>query len=258
MRFDTNFPFPASSPEEVSYDEVKRHAQAFDQWLGLNLESAELEIRSQTLGAQDSGEYWLHKPVDTFMTPYWDLDHMLREAEVVAGDMVIDLGAGYARLLFVLALRYPSVSFIGVEKVGARLDEARRVLNENSTFQNFPHERYQLVAADLRDIEIASLPDTGVDEFSSPEKMELSTGTSSLRLRSTIADRQRTHFFIYDFGSREDIEATLAQLQALALDQEVVVIARGGRSRDLIDRNHPWLSQVHAPKHFSRFSIYRS
>ncbi len=259
MDFDPLAPFPKTNPEEVSYEEVKAHSRAVDFWLGFNLEAVEAEIRvGPALGIRDQGEYWLRKPVETFMTPYWDLDHMLREASIGGGDLVIDLGAGYARLLFVLALRYPGVSFIGVEKIEARLVEARRVLCENSLFCDLPADSYLLLAADLQDVEIANLPHPSFSNLSSSTVQTSSPFSPVVRGQSQVADRTRTHFFIYDFGSRQDIQTTLVQLQRLALKQEIVVIARGGRSREIIERNHSWLCRVHAPRHFSRFSIYRS
>lgn len=80
---------------------------------------------------------------------------------------MIDLGSGYARLLFVLALQYPGVSFIGVDKIEARLVEARRVLRENYLFRIIPEGSYLLLAADLQDVEIANLPDLSFSNLSS-------------------------------------------------------------------------------------------
>lgn len=232
--FDPSAPFPASDPESVPYEEVKAHARKFDKWLGLELESVEAKIRSETSYSQSASagdrEFWLSKPVDTFMTPYWDLDHMLRKAEVVSGDLVIDLGAGYARLAFVLALRYPGVSFLGIEKIEPRLREAERVLATNLLFRKSDAAGFRFLPADLRDCDIASL----------------------------VAEARHTHFFLYDFGSREDIQSVLLRLQDMARGQSISVLARGGRSREIIDRDHPWLSQVQTPRHFARFSIYRS
>lgn len=274
MKFDPFAPFPPLDPESASYEDVKAHAREFDKWLGLRMESVEAEVReAHTLSTREeaeavlqmeklseSREFWLSKPVDTFMTPYWDLDHMLREAGVAAGDLVVDLGAGYARLAFVLALRYPNTGFIGIEKIRARLDEASRVLksrvlNENPLFSTATNDRCHLLAADLRELDIASLNDPLADSLAG--SLADPMGPGGLRAK-TVAARERTHFFIYDFGSREDIQIVLTRLQDLARVQQTVVLARGGRSRELIDREHPWLSQVQKPKHFARFSIYRS
>lgn len=256
MKFDPKNPFPSVDPESISYEEVKAHAREFDAWLGLSLESVEAKVRealatrardealavseaiSDTSEMSITREFWLSKPVDTFMTPYWDLDYMLRAAGLAASDLVVDLGAGYARLAFVLALRHPDVGFVGIEKIEARILEASRVFATNPLFRAAPRDQYQFLAEDLRETDLAKMSDPLSE--------------------NTIAVRERTHFLIYDFGSREDIQAVLLKLQALACDQKVIVLARGGRSREIIDREHPWLSQVQPPQHFARFSIYRS
>lgn len=60
-------------------------------------------------------------------TPYATLEAVFQELAVPAGARVIDLGAGYGRVGFYLALRQPALSFYGLEIVAARVDEARRV-----------------------------------------------------------------------------------------------------------------------------------
>jgi hypothetical protein len=65
-------------------------------------------------------------------------------------------------------------------------------------------------------------------------------------------------YFMYDFGSREDVEITVENLKKAAIGRPLTVVARGGRSREIIERYHPWLSQVVTPLHRSHYSIYRS
>ena len=65
-------------------------------------------------------------------------------------------------------------------------------------------------------------------------------------------------YFIYDYGSRHAIEKTLNDLRIIAQTASITVVGRGRSSRDAIERNHPWLSQVEKPQHFKNYSIYRS
>lgn len=60
-------------------------------------------------------------------TPYATLEAIFQELALPAGARVIDLGAGYGRVGFYLALRQPALSFYGLEIVAARVAEARRV-----------------------------------------------------------------------------------------------------------------------------------
>lgn len=246
MNFDPSHLFPENDPEALSYEEVKRHAREFDAWLGLDLECAEARIREVLAAKSPAGispgqneggnprEFWLGKPVDTFMTPYWDIAYMLRKVDLGPEDIVVDLGAGYARLAFVMALRHPETAFVGVEKIEERIRYAEQVfsrnLNLNAHFLHAEKTNYQFVTGDLRDFDLSS----------------------------PVGDHRRAYFFVYDFGSREDIQTVLHRLQELARKREVIVLARGGRSREIIEKGHPWLSQVQPAQHFSRFSIYRS
>jgi hypothetical protein len=62
---------------------------------------------------------------------------------------------------------------------------------------------------------------------------------------------------MYDYGSRAAIEHTLAQIKAHAPKHPVVVVARGRLTRDLIERENPWLSQVHPPQHLGNYTIFQ-
>lgn len=228
MIFDPHNPLPSVDVENVDYELLKAHAEQMDVWLGYRLEEVEAEVRSAASpgasGASDR-EFWISKPVQTFSTPYLDVLHALREAGTRAEDVVADLGSGYGRVGAVLALQFPGSGFVGIEAVKKRDAEAARVLKQ---FLNLP---MKLVCADLRTFDFAE---------------------------AAVADRKATIFFIYDFGSREDFEFVFDSLRKLATQQPVTVIARGGRSRDLIQKTEHWLCSVNPPQHFKRFSIYRS
>lgn len=224
MIFDSGIPLPLIEVENVDYESVKAHAEQMDTWLGYRLEEVEAVVRSASAVVPDR-EFWISKPVQTFSTPYLDIFHALREAGTASADVVVDLGCGYGRMGAVLALQFPGTGFIGIEVVKERLDEAERVLKQ---FSNLP---FKLYSEDLRTFELA---DAKVD------------------------GREASQFFIYDFGSREDFEFVFRSLRKIAATKPITVIARGGRSRDLIQKTEKWLCDVNPPRHFKRFSIYRS
>jgi hypothetical protein len=145
---------------------------------------------------------------------------------------VIDLGAGYGRLGFVLGREYPDVEYIGYEYVTERLTEGARCLRRgrfrttNSAHASDSAASLNIIEADLQSI-----------DFQTP-----------------VA----THYFIYDFGSARAISKILNQLREISLRQKITVIGRGRASRDLIEQEHFWLSKVVEPQHFKNFSIYQS
>jgi hypothetical protein len=66
-------------------------------------------------------------------------------------------------------------------------------------------------------------------------------------------------YFLYDLSAR--IESSIRILEGLknqAKARPITVVGRGRASRQLIERDHPWLSQVVNPAHYGNFSVYRS
>jgi hypothetical protein len=221
--FDSANPFPDLDIETVEYELLKSHSEEMDTWLGYRLEEVEAEVRQTVLKTPDR-EYWTGKSVQTFSTPYLDIFHSLKLAAVGPGDVVADLGCGYGRVGAVVALQFSRVGFFGVEAVSLRLLEAKRVLAQF-------HFSSSLICADLREFNLSE---------------------------AKVDGRAATHFFIYDFGSREDFDFVFQALREYASGKSITVIARGGRSRDLIQKTERWLCEVNPPQHFKRFSIYRS
>ena len=120
---------------------------------------------------------------------------------------------------WVMARHFPNVNFIGYEFVKERVEEVRRCWKGT-------HSTFKILVADLSTIDFA------------PAAAE--------------------YYFIYDFGSRQAIEKTLQDLRKIAQERPITVVGRGRASRDAIERQHPWLSQMNAPEHFGNYSIYRS
>lgn len=213
--------------------QAQNHAEKVDQWLGLETHQIEsfLTARLQKsfpptsrrlLG--DEQEDWVGLPVQSMQTPYAEIRSMLHELErigLLSDDCTLmDLGAGYGRMAWVIGKHYPAIHFIGYEFVSERVTEARRCLLK----WKFPKVSLQI--ADLSSAQF-TLPPAQV-------------------------------YFIYDFGSREAIEKSLQDIRQVAQGRQVTVVGRGRSSRDAIERKHPWLSQVKVPRHFQNFSFYFS
>lgn len=226
IEFDPNDPFPLVS--SGNYEDEKNHAAKVDAWLGFDVESIERRLRAGGEGTSKepyatSGrprEFWLSKSVQTFSTPYTELRAILEEIRPLAGETVVDLGAAYGRMAHVLDRHFPEASFDGYEIVRERQEEGQRVMN-------------------LRRLARASIQCRDVTQI------DFSTSAASV-------------YFIYDFGSREDVEIAVENLKRAANRKTLTVVARGGRSRDIIEKNHPWLSQVISPIHRAHYTIYRS
>lgn len=238
IRFDPAAPFPLVKTA-ASYDDEKAHAARVDAWLGFDTESIEAELRyksafgsdaiapSKVPRVVDEREFWIGKSVQTFSTPYTELRAILEDLREDERHAIIDLGSGYGRMAHVMGHHYPMGRFYGFEIVRERHEEAKRVFDlsrerglvSSSFFAEFRCE-------DVTRLEFASLP--------------LAT------------------FFLYDFGSRQDVEVCMNQLQVRAQQTPLTVVARGGRSRDIIGHRHPWLSQVVTPLHRGHYSIYRT
>jgi precorrin-6B methylase 2 len=225
LEFCSEDPFPLTS--NCSYEEQKAHAALVDKWLGLQTEAVEHTLRMKVLAATaalgDAGgsrEFWIGKSVQTFSTPYTELREILEELNPKSGQTISDLGAGYGRMAHVLSRHFAGVKFVGYELVVERRTEAQRVI-DSARLGNAT-----MICADAARIDF-------------------------LKNRADF-------YFMYDFGSREDVEMCVENLKKAARKKPITVVARGGRSRDVIEKLHPWLSQVVAPRHRDHYSIYRS
>jgi hypothetical protein len=202
-------PFPLKS---MSYQEAQKHSELVDSWLNLKTLEVETELAREKSGPKNRDqEWWIGLPTHALLTPYTELRKMLFLLHPTSGSRVVDLGAGYGRMGFVLSRHYPDVSFVGYEIVEERVKESRRCLELHGC------QNAKMLCEDL----------------------------------------SASHF-IYDYGSRVAISKTLNDLRIIARSRPIAVIGRGRLSRDLIEQENPWLSQINAPEHHGNFSIYRS
>ena len=166
-------------------------------------------------------ELWQKQGPAVFQTPYAELVKMLGELSLPQAARLVDLGCAYGRLGIVVAAMRPDLQFTGFEISSERVQEAKRV--------------YSQLGLDTSQLKVGDLASEG---FRLPEAEA---------------------YFLYDFGTREAVEKVLLDLKCLAARVPgLQVVGRGRRSRDMIEREHPWLSQVHEPRHLGNFSIYQS
>ncbi len=216
FEFNPADPFPHLPLEPSSYPAAKRHAAMADRWLGIEVEKVEAKIRDPGDGQQR----WLDRHPSIFLTPYVELRAWLEQLRPEAGSAVVDLGAGYGRLGFVLARHFPECRFLGFELVPERVKEAAKAL------ERFGAGRASMLQADIS------------DPSWKPPVAEI--------------------YFIYDYGTREAISKTLGDLRELARGHGIQVVGRGRAVRDCVEKDHPWLGAVHPPLHEAHYSLYRS
>lgn len=220
------------APDSASYQSIQDHSECVDTILGFRINEIELglksraqillpegDVRSWGRHMHEGSQSWVGLNPRQLLTPYHELLEMCRLLQPKAGSMMIDLGAGYARMAFVLNQFEPLAHFIGYEIVEERVVESHRLF-----------ERYRLKLAGMY-------------------AQDLSCQTFEL----PVAD----YYLLYDYGTIEHISKTLETLKAIAFGHPIKVIGRG-RMRALIDIEHPWLSQIAEPVHGETFSLYSS
>lgn len=230
LKFNENNLFPLVLEGSHSYADAQAHSSEVDRYLGLRVEAVEAALleksrkgsdMSQALSSQSTDvQDWIGLPSKALLTPYTEIRLLLERLRPATNSTVVDLGAGYGRMGFVIGALYPQLSFVGYELVSARVEEGNRVLRQ------FSYSNVVLTNQDL-------------------------TAPDFVPLEAEV-------YFLYDFGTRSAIEKALRDLQSIARRRGICVVGRGRASRDAIERDHPWLSQVHAAEHYAHYSIYRS
>jgi hypothetical protein len=203
-----------------------------DQYFGFHIDEIEAHL---LVAAKDINPYgnhhtwgqalhqgnqtWVGLHPQSILTPYQELLEICQLLNPVAGQTIVDLGAGYGRMGLVMKLHFPEVHFLGLEFVGERVKEGQRILKEQHC------ELARLEQADLT-----------VDEFQLPD-----------------AD----YYFIYDYGTIPHLRRTMQQIEdKVVAKKNFKVIARGKGIRSLIGHEHPWLASVFEAVHRTNYSIY--
>ncbi|HUP56640.1 MAG TPA: class I SAM-dependent methyltransferase [Bdellovibrionota bacterium] len=220
--FNPDDPFPLLESRR-SYREEQEHSRHVDAFLGLEIVRVEEALVRRGVPAPTGEEWvqerWIGLAPDALLTPYTELRELLSILAPEPGSRIVDLGAAYGRMGFVMARHFPGLSFVGYELVEERVAEGRRCL------ERFGAEG-RLVVADLG------------DPLFKPEEADI--------------------YFLYDFGSRLAVAKCLEDLKEVAASRAITVVGRGRGCRDRIEHKTPWLSQVVPPRHYPRYSVYRS
>lgn len=178
------------------------------------------ESIEKKLIASESKQEWIGFDIQIFQTPYSEILEMLQIVNPNENDHWVDFGAAYGRMGIVINLLYPNMKFSGHEINQQRVDEANRI------YQELNLNNSKLFCNDI-----------SADDFQ-------------------IEDANV--YFIYDFGTREDIYKLLFKLKEKALKHSIKVITRGRGCRQWIMLDFPWLSNINEPTHFEHWSIFTS
>src|SRR4051812_38668519 len=133
--FDPRNPFPFKEFGSISYADEQLHAHAADLWLGLDVAAVERELSARgcrmraPAASGDEQQLWLGLAASSLLTPYIEIRRSLEALGVRAGLTIVDLGAAYGRMGFVIARCFPGARFIGYEYAGERVREGGRALD---------------------------------------------------------------------------------------------------------------------------------
>lgn len=248
--FDPLNPFPLLAEGEATYQAAQAHSGLVDEWLGFKLDPIEerLSNERENFDTARDEQHWIGLPIKTLQTPYTEIRSLLSQLVLHPGDRVVDLGAGYGRMGFVIAQHFPGVAFTGYEVVAERVAEGQRVLG--LFCRGLRGLGHSVPDADAKRTDVR----LGLQSSVAPTIELLQADLS----RADFAPVEASFYFLYDFGSRQAIAKTLNDLREISMREPITVIGRGRASRDAIERGEPWLSQVNPPRHFEHFSIYRS
>lgn len=206
---------------QKDYAEAKLHSKKIDDRLGLNCDHIENLLSGKNkIGSEQDRQFWYGLAVQSLQTPYSEIVEMIQFIKPKDKDIWVDLGAGYGRMGLTLGFVAPSVNFVGYEFVQARVEESNRVL-----------QKWGLTNATMKQADISS------DTFQL-DKADL--------------------FFLYDFGSKNDVYTVLEKLRALAKGHSIQVVARGRGVRSWIFMDCPWLSQMRTPVQFPNWTFFQS
>lgn len=206
----------------LNYAEAKARSEELDLKLGFSQQPIEDRLieNFRIKGGQKPEQRWIGLPLQSMQTPYGELVEIVQTVNPNPGHTWIDLGAAYGRLGVVLAALAPEVHFIGYELVPERAAEGQAV------YERLGLKNAKLIEQDL----------------------------NASGFKPAVADC----YFLYDFGTREAVEKTLADLRTIAAKRPLTIVARGRGCRNWIDRGQPWLTDIAKPVHRAHYSIYRS
>lgn len=205
-----------------TYALAKAQAKLIDDLLGFNCDSIEEKLFQENQESLFSSprQFWYGLELQSLQTPYSEIHEMIQHLNPKEGERWLDLGAAYGRMGIALGFLRPTVHFIGYEYDQQRVDEGNRLFKQ-----------WNLLFSEMKQADLA------VDEFQMP-----------------VADL----YFVYDFGSKEDIYKVLEKLRLIAAQKQICIVARGRGVRNWILMDFPWLYDIHPPEHFKNWTVFRS
>lgn len=131
-----------------------------DALFGLQLESISTKIakipKDQILEKYGPEKILKSYPTPLLFTPYFRIHKIVEKLNPQPGHTLIDIGSGFGRMGFYLAILYPEVRFLGYEILAERCLEAKRVaralgLGPNTQFLecNVGRSDFKVAAADF-------------------------------------------------------------------------------------------------------------
>lgn len=202
------------SPES-DYHSSQIHSRYVDQLLGFNILITEEQINHSLYQGLES---WDGLSADQLQTPYDELLLMTQFLQLHDDEHIVDLGAGYGRLAFIIAQQNPRVKFSGLELVSERVECGNRIFKQH----DLPNAL--LIEQDL--------------------------------LKTELKEYAADVYFLYDFGQKEHLKIVLDQLDELAVKRDFRLVARGRGVRSLIHYSYPRFCHAIDPIHFETFSVY--
>ncbi len=228
VKFERRDPFPLVDLDAFSKSEAASHARDADSWLGLRVEEIERALaggksnRPAPLASGQHQQLWFGLEPRDLQTPYLEIRHLLQSVVPMGRpSIVVDLGAAYARMAFVIERHFLTTRFIGFEYVGERVEAARQALSRIGA------------------------------KRSSVEHVDLTCSLFELPTADV--------YFIYDYGTPTAIEKTLHDLRKISLRRDIVIIARGRVCRYAIESRHGfWLKRANPGEPERSVTVYRS
>lgn len=190
------------------------HSENLDSFLGYNCLEIENELAKTNKFEKKT---WLGLHPQVLQTPYSQIFHFLSILKKYSPQTVVDFGAAYGRVAFVMQSLIPDAQFIGYEVIEKRYLEAKRLFT-------------------LHNLDKSSMNCTDITQpnFEIP-----------------VADI----YFVYDFSEPKHIRDLLSKLISQDHDR-FFLVARGDGVRSIIQNRVPELWAAYDPIHDEEWSLY--
>src|SRR5689334_5029748 len=109
LSFDVSDPFPLVPEGSDIYRNAQVHSGKVDAWLGLKISEIETALSERLYAERGRERYrepykdsWVGLPPQSLLTPYSEIRSILAKLSPPPGSTLVDLGAGYGRVGFVI------------------------------------------------------------------------------------------------------------------------------------------------------------